>query len=473
MSKYPYRHNRDELKTLLLQYENLKAGKSHSYIDEEGFEQIIDYFDERDESSKALEAAEYGVNQYPWSAALFLQKANILISLNKYTEALDVLEKAEVLDANDIDLYILKTDAYLALDKQEKAASLLEDAILKFEGEDRLELLFQLADVYDDYENFEKTFDCLVMILKQDPNNEEALYKICFWTDFTGRSEESIRLHQQIIDQFPYNELAWFNLGAAYQGLKLHEKAIDAYLYAVAIDEKFDIAYRNLGDAYLRIRKYDEAIEALQKVLESSRPEAVIYEAIGHCYDKLRNYSQARFHYKKASHLDPKDSRMFYKIACTYMNETAWVQAIKILQQALSIHKTQAEYHIAIGHCFTEIEYFEQAVIHLGIAVKLRPKNLNGWTEFLRTLFIYGMMEEGLKYCEIAFKQTNEKTIFIFYKSMFLFSLGKSKEALLYLENGMAQNPKLFKKFVAFNPAILQLQPVVELAARYKKGKYL
>ena len=62
------------------------------------------------------------------------------------------------------------------------------------------------------------------MILEEDPNNEEALYKICFWTDFTGRNEESIRLHQQIIDEYPYNELAWFNLAAAYQGIKLYEK---------------------------------------------------------------------------------------------------------------------------------------------------------------------------------------------------------------------------------------------------------
>ncbi|MEB3059476.1 hypothetical protein, partial [Parvimonas sp. D9] len=82
-------------------------------------------------------------------------------------------------------------------------------------------------------------FDCLKLILEEDPSNEEALYKICFWTDFTGRNEESIRLHQQIIEEQPFSELAWFNLAAAYQGLKLYEKAIDAYQYAVAIDEKF------------------------------------------------------------------------------------------------------------------------------------------------------------------------------------------------------------------------------------------
>jgi len=60
----------------------------------------------------------------------------------------------------------------------------------------------------------------------------------------------------------------------------LYEKAIDAYQYAIAIEEKFDYAYRNMGDAYIRIRKYKEAIEALVKVTELSKPEdALLAEA--------------------------------------------------------------------------------------------------------------------------------------------------------------------------------------------------
>ena len=76
-----------------------------------------------------------------------------------------------------------------------------------------------------------------------------------------------------------------------------------------------------MGDAYLRLRKYKEAIEALEKVLELSRPEDVIYEAIGHCYHRMKNYAQARFNYKKAVHLNPDDSRLYQKIASTYMQE--------------------------------------------------------------------------------------------------------------------------------------------------------
>ena len=137
-----------------------------------------------------MEAAEMAVEQYPYSSMLLIKKADILFANRQYKEALEILEQAALFDSSDINLYILKTDAYLALDQQEKAVALLEEALALFEGEEKIELLFELADVYDDYEDFDKVFDCLKMILEHDPNNEEALYKICFWTDFTGRMKK-------------------------------------------------------------------------------------------------------------------------------------------------------------------------------------------------------------------------------------------------------------------------------------------
>ena len=471
MSKNPYRQDREELKELLQQFANLKAGKTNSFIEEDGFERIIDYYDEKEQFPQALEAVEAGIDQYPYSAALLIKKADLLISLRRYKESLYILEQAELLDSTDSSLYILKTDAYLALDMQEKAASLLEAAIETFEGEEKIDLLFELADVYDDYENFEKVFDCLKLILEQDPANEEALYKICFWTDFTGRNEEGIKLHQAIIEEIPFNELAWFNLGAAYQGLKLYEKSIDAYQYAVAIDEKFDYAYRNMGDAYMKLRKYKDAIEVLEKVLELTRPEAVIYEAIGHCHDKLANYAQARFHYKKASHLSPEDSQLHYKVACTYMNEGTWNNAIKSLESALKTHLMQPEYNLALGRCYMQLGNIDEAITYLGNVVRIRPKNVTGWTELLKCLYLGHLFDEGLEYAQFAMEQTDSKPIFIYFKSMFLFAAGKSKEALICLENGMSINPKLIKQFIEINPSILQQQQVVEMIARYKKKK--
>lgn len=471
MATDPSRYDKDSINELLKHYDNLRHGRSSVFLEEESFEKIIDYFDEQEELGKALEAAEISIDYFPFSASLLLRKADLLLATRKYQEALNVLQKAEMLDATDINLYILKTDACLALDKQEDAVALLEEAIQHFEGEERTELLFELADVYDDYEEFDKVFDCLLLILQEDPTNEEALYKICFWTDFTGRNEESIRLHLRIIDEHPYNELAWFNLGAAYQGLKLYEKAIDAYQYATAIDEKFDYAYRNIGDAHIRLRKYKEAIEALEKVLELSKPEEVIYEAIGYCYDRLRNYAQARFHYRKASHLNPEDSKLYYKIACTYYNEGQWSSAIKQLEAALKIHRLQPEYNLLMGECKWQQGLLRDAVQYFSTAVRSKPRNISGWEALIRCLYASGYFVEARQQALAALEHTHGKPLFLFYLSAALFRLGKTKEALLHLQKGMEAAPKLVRKFVALDPSVLQNPQIIDVLAQYKRKR--
>ena len=467
----PLSEDRFELQELLKKFNNLRNGKTQSYLDEESFEKIISHYQEKDDFKNASEAAELAIEQFPWSADMLIKKADILLSLRKYGEALAVLDKAAVLDNNDMDLYICKMDAFLALDKEEESISVLENALKIFDGEDRIDLLFELADIYDFYEHFDKVYDCLKMILEQQPNNEEALYKICFWTDFTGRNEEGIKLHLNILENFPYNHLAWFNLGAAYQGLKLYEKAIDAYQYAIVIDEKFDYAYRNIGDAYIRLRKYREAIESLYKVVELAKPEDVIFEALGYCFDRLRNYGHARLYYRKALHLNPENGMLFYKIACTYFNDENYSGAIKQLEHALKINNKNPEFNLLMGECHLRMEKFAEAVDYFKTAVTMRPKHAPGWEALIRCMFYAGMFEDGVEHVNAALQHTANKVVFLFYKSSLLFGLGKTKEALVQLENAMERSPRLLKKFVDLNPSILQNHQVVDLIARYKRKK--
>jgi tetratricopeptide (TPR) repeat protein len=362
-------------------------------------------------------------------------------------------------------------DAFLALDQPDEAITLLQEALHLFEGAEKTELLFELADVYDDHEAFDKVFDCLKLILENDPTNEEALYKICFWTDFTGRNEEGIVLHQKMIDEQPYSALAWFNLAAAYQGIKLYEKAIDAYQFAIVIDEKFDYAYRNMGDAYLRLKKYKEAIEALEKVLELSRPEDVIYEAIGHCYHRLKNFAQARFHYKKAVHLNSEDSRLYQKIAATYMLESKWQMAIKQIEHAIRINKHINEYYIMMGECYMYLDAFKEAATYFGIVVKNKPKQIAGWENLIKCLIANEQYDSALEQTELAYMSTKGKVIFVYYRSAILFMMEKPKEGLLQLEMALSKSRKWLNKLIKFYPELIHDPKVVELISQYKKHR--
>lgn len=471
MKDNPHRREREEMKELLLQYQNLKSGNDLKFLEEESFERIIDYYDENQQLNFALEAAECGIRRFPYSSLLLIKKADLLIASNKYSAALDVLDKVSVLDISDMNLHILKIDAYLGMENREKAKSLFMESVNLYEGTERIEFLFELADVFDDYEQFDEVFECLKSILLQDSLNQEALYKICFWTDYAGKFDESIQLHKKLIDEHPYNHLAWFNLGAALQGLKLYEKAIDAYLYSTAIDEKFDYAYRNLGDAYIRVKNYKDAIGALEKVLELSIPEDVIYEALGHCHEKLKEPAQARAFYRKALHMNPEDSHLYYKIATTYMLESKWKNAIDQLTQAIRILPKSPDYHFALGQCYSKLGNVNDAVTSFGQYISYRPTSIKGWKELVTVLFDNGYYDEALRECDEGYKMTKGKMIFAYFKSAVYLKLGKKKEGLLLLENCLEKSPKSLKEFIALNPGFLQRPSIVRLINRHLDKK--
>ncbi len=451
-----------ELKELLARYNNYKAGSNPHFLEEESFERIIDYFDDTDQLPLAIEAAERGIELYPYSSLLLIKKADLLIAAGKHTESLDILEHVGVLDQSDINVYILRIEAFLGLNMVEKAKETFAESCALFDGADKHELLFNLSDVFDDYEQFDEVFQCLELILKDDPSNEEALYKICFWTDYTGKFEESITLHKRIIDEVPYNHLAWYNLGTAFQGLKLYEKAIDAYLYAITIDEKFDYAYRNLGDAYIRIRNFKEAAEALEKVLELSIPEDIIYEALGHCYEKLKDAAQARTNYRKAIHMKPEDSHLYYRVAATFMQEASWKKAIQQLESAISINHNNPDYQFALAQCHQCLGNVKEAVTYYVLFIASRTKSIKGWKAMITCLFDAGYLNEALEESSAALLATG-KPVFLYFTAAILLQLGKTKEALVILQEAIITAPKHLKDFVALNPAILQKASVVRL----------
>ena len=467
-----FREEQQFLGEWLNSYEKLRSGAENVFLEEDVFLTIIEYFDELDKVKKAMEAVDIALQYYPYSTPLMVKKADYLIVYKHLDEAMAVLDQATIYDNQDVNIYILKTEALLAMKKNMEAKEILESAMNLFEGEELVDLLFELADVFDDYELYNDVFNCLASVLEIDPNNEEALYKICFWTDFTNRHYEGIQIYKRIIDAYPYNDLAWFNLGAAYQCIKRYEKALDAYEYAIAINEKFDYAYRNIGDAYIRLRKYKEAIESLERVLELAKPEDVIYEAIGYCYEKLKNYAQARFYFRKASHLNEDKGALLYKIALTYYKEDQFEQCIRQLEAALKIRNNNPEFLLLMGQSKLALGLDKDALQYFLNVVRLRPKQLTGWESLLIGLYKAGLFEEGLAQIENAVIRLGaEKPLFHYYKALFYFGLNQPKQAQIEFEEGLIKGPRLLKRILEVEPALLQRPAIGAMILKNKKRR--
>lgn len=162
---------------------------------------------------------------------------------------------------------------------------------------------------------------------------------------------------------------------------------------------------------------------------------------------------------------------MYYKVAKTYMKESNWLMAIKFIEQALTRSKYNPTFNLAIGECKMHLKMFDEAAYHFKLVLKYKPKQIAGWNALIKCLYASKEYAEAEVLINIANKKLGEKPLFQYYRSAILFAKGKTKEALLILEAAVITSPKLLKKFIDFNPFIMQNQAVVDLLLRLKRDR--
>ena len=120
----------------------------------------------------------------PINEEIYIQKANILSKKDEHLQAIDVLKKALELTDDVVDLYSLIGMEYLFLDQ-------FEDA---------------------------KTY--FMKCLEEDIEDYSALYNIIYCFDFLNQNTEAIEYLNVFLDENPYCEVAWHQLGKQYFDFK-------------------------------------------------------------------------------------------------------------------------------------------------------------------------------------------------------------------------------------------------------------
>ena len=151
-----------------------------------------------------------------------LLRAEILTQSQKYGQALKTLDELDQYDQHNLEAVLLRSDILLSQLRFDQAAQLLESESEFFEKKDKVEVLLELADVYDESEEFEAVYETLKRVIKIDRRNEEALQKICFWAEFNDKLEESVELFWSLTEFGEYSRLPRSDngtIGACYLAL--------------------------------------------------------------------------------------------------------------------------------------------------------------------------------------------------------------------------------------------------------------
>jgi len=412
-------------------FEKMIYQDSFVFFEEDYLVDLVDYYEDCGKIKHLEQVIDYGLQHYPFSCYFCVKKAQ---SVYENTENFELtyqwLDKALLLEPNNIDALLLRCDILCFDEKHYIAISLIEERLLENENvEELIDLYLQLSDIYEDMNDFEKVYIQLCKAVTIDPNNVEALDKLWFSVEISQNYAQSIDFHKIMIDEFPNSFLLWNNLGNGYKGLKQYNKAIFTLKIALALNETFFPAYIDIAECYFALKKYEKALE-YYILFEELVPETSdnLY-TLGLCHEKLKQYRKALQYYRKSVFYDPNFKLSFYRIGLICHHLGKYKNALSALYRTIRLDNENTLFYLAIGDVHLSMEEYASAQIMYKLAIDMRPKNKKAWQKLAKCYFLQQDFYEVEEICQKAKTLLPKHKLFDIIRIAALIKLGSIKEA--------------------------------------------
>ena len=440
---------------------------SSPIMDDEEFEEVIEFFIECDEAEKSLRICEIALLQYPFNAALVVLKADAYLELDLIDEAEELIENTPFLDYSDVNTYLIKSDIALYRDDTTKALSFLDEALNHCQ--DDLESVFlQYADIYEEMESFEELFISLMDAIKCNIENEESFQRLWITADIIEAHEQSLTFHKEIVDENPYCVHAWYNISHAYTSLKRTEEAIDALEFVIAIDETYNVAYLDIAELHIKKKNYKKALEYYLEAEIYFKHYKDVFFHIGLCYEMLNEMNKSRNYYRKAITLDPQCYETNYRIGRTYFKEDKISSAINYFEKANKLNIDSIRVLQALALTYNKNEDVLKAITIYQRMLELDPENCFIWINLAINYFSAKERKFALELLDNASIKFNDNAEIQYTKFLLLYEIGQKKTALSALAKGLELDFELKQLVFDINPDLLNDTTVMNLVELYQ-----
>ncbi len=449
-------------------FEEMSQTEAVQFPTEESYYKLIDYFEVECQFNRALEVAEYALTQHPYSAGFHLRKAQLLLDSQHEELAMAALDEAEIHSPGNREISLLRSEILSSLELYDDALAILED--LKQEAVDSREMsniyLYESL-VYENMKSHERRFYTLKAALLENPDNQVALKKMWFCTEISKKFDESVALHEKILEDHPFSALAWRNLGAAHAYFCDYEKAIVAYEYAFLIDENFEFAYMDCAEMCFEMQKYRKALQCYQDVLERFEPDYYIFQRIGQCYQNLGNCVIAKTFFEKAIQLDNFNDEAFFHLAKCYSQEENWKKAIYFYVKAVRINDKQEEYFSGLASAYYQLGEYDKAGPFFKEAAEIAPELSQYWIQYASFLMEMDQKEKALQILDEA-EEYAVGTELLYCRVACLFALGERKEALFLLGDALDEDFSMHDSLFQLLPKLEEDTDIQAIIATYQ-----
>jgi len=361
----------------IVKFESMLKTDDVYFFDSEDFEDIIHHYLNHGKIALAKKAIKIGLKQHPDSIELKLLDVEVLVFENNFDLAERLLDKLQLLDSTNEEVYIQRANIYSKKDNHEAAVTLLKKALeLSTDSFDIHSLLGMEYLFMDDFKLAKENF---MKCVSYDEQDYSSLYNVIYCFEFLEEHDGAIIYLNDYLERNPYCEVAWHQLGKQYFSKRMFNEALTAFDFAIISDDSFIGAYFEKGKVLEKLGKFTEAIENYENTIKIEDPTSHAFLRIGKCYEKLCNDDMAKYYYYQTVHEDPLLDKGWLAITNFYFNKSNFEKALYYINKALNIDGDNPNYWKKCANINISLGNYDQADFAFKQAVDLGNYELDTW----------------------------------------------------------------------------------------------
>ena len=462
-----FSNNNDNLP--LSKFEKMLKTNSVYFFDSNEFEQIILFYVDNGKFSLAKKAIKLGLSQHPSSVTLKLIQVELLILDDKLDVAEKILDQLQDIEPSNEEIYIQKATIYSKKGKHKNAIASLQTALLF--AEDDADILSMLGMEYlhlDDFDtarfNFAKSLDVSF-------DNYSSLYNVIYCYDMLDQHKEAINYLGDFIENEPYSEIAWHQIGRQYFIVEDFTKALEAFDYSILIDENFIGAHLEKAKTLEELERYEEAISFYHKTMEIDTPTSFAYLRIGKCYEKLEKPQKAVDFYNKTVNEDPLLDKGWLALTEFHIKNENYHKGLYYINKALSIDEENYLYWHQFAEINLNLNLFEEAAKAYYKCIDLQDDRLEIYMALADVLIFLGEFEEANQVLFDANEKYKEESEITYRMAGLFFLLHKDTDGFHLLEKALKNDLEDLHIIQNLYPTVFVLDEVQLLINKYDPSR--
>ena len=339
--------NELDINSLIEKYEHMRALGRKIYFDADEFAMLAEYYNAEGDNEEAEDLINEGLKMHPGSPELMLMKAKILVYSEMYQDALDYMEW--ISDDGGVDLALLKIESLLHLGKQGDADKLINSTLKQeLPIDDLYFFITELGFMFNDVDLFDRGISFLEESMKINDSNSDAIVDLAYAYEMKGNLEKAIEYNNQLLDIDPYSYDGWVNIGKLYSMNEQHDKAVDAFDFALTINED-DVTVLKMKALSLYLNdNLEGAIALFEECLQKSPDDETVYDSLLEAYSVMEQYD------KMMTLIDKREAALgsegiTAKRAFVYINKEDYERAKELFVQIPETERETLDYFMLEG----------------------------------------------------------------------------------------------------------------------------